>query len=211
MGSGWLGERVAAPNVKLIAKNIILNKTAGNWGPNATFRFPARDGTGGIWIAVANTLPEEKKRFGKKGEVTKIDAEKKVVHMGDGSKIGYKKLISTMNLDQLVEKMSNQELVDTSKGLYFSSTHVIGVGLRGARPDRIGDKCWVSDPTPLRATPLVDGHADKSNLLPVVLPRGQLPLLPCYHLLQLLSIQPAPEGRQAPHPLQGQRQQGRLD
>lgn len=143
MGSGWLGERVAAPNVKLIAKNIILNKTAGNWGPNATFRFPARDGTGGIWIAVANTLPEEKKRFGKKGEVTKVDAEKKIVHMGDGSTIGYKNLISTMNLDQLVDKMGNQELVQASKGLYFSSTHVIGVGLRGGRPDRIGDKCWV--------------------------------------------------------------------
>lgn len=144
MGSDWLGERVAAPNVKAIAKNIILNKTAGNWGPNATFRFPARDGTGGIWIAVANTLPEDKKRFGKKGEVTKVDADNKVVHLGDGTKVGYKKLISTMNVDQLVEKMGDDELVTISKGLYFSSTHVIGVGLRGGRPDRIGDKCWVS-------------------------------------------------------------------
>lgn len=135
---------MAAPNVKLIAKNIILNKTAGNWGPNATFRFPARDGTGGIWIAVANTLPEEKKRFGKKGEVTKVDADKKLVTLGDGTKVGYNKLISTMNVDQLVEKLGDQELVTLSKGLYFSSTHVIGVGLRGGRPDRIGDKCWVS-------------------------------------------------------------------
>jgi protoporphyrinogen oxidase len=146
MGSEWLGERVAAPNVKLVAKNVILNKTAGNWGPNATFRFPARDGTGGIWIAVANTLPEEKKRFGKQGEVAKVDADNKIVTMADGSKIGYKKLVSTMNVDQLVERMGSQELVSISKGLYYSSTHVIGVGLRGARPDRIGDKCWVSKP-----------------------------------------------------------------
>lgn len=144
MGSDWLGERVAAPNVKLIAKNIILNKTAGNWGPNATFRFPARDGTGGIWIAVANTLPKEKMRFGNKGAVTKVDADKKVVTLGDGTKVNYKKLISTMNVDQLVEKMGDNELQTISKGLYFSSTHVIGVGLRGGRPDRIGDKCWVS-------------------------------------------------------------------
>lgn len=146
MGSDWLGERVAAPNVKLIAKNIILNKTAGNWGPNATFRFPARDGTGGIWIAVANTLPKEKMRFGKKGEVTSVNADKKVVTLGDGTKVGYKKLISTMNVDQLVEKMGDNELVSISKGLYFSSTHVIGVGLRGGRPDRIGDKCWLYFP-----------------------------------------------------------------
>jgi protoporphyrinogen oxidase len=142
----WLGERVAAPDVKLVTKNVILNKVAGNWGPNATFRFPARDGTGGIWIAVADTLPKEKKRFGKKGEVAAVDAEKKIVSLTDGTKVHYGKLISTMAVDSLVEKMGNQELVSLSKGLYYSSTHVIGVGIRGARPDRIGDKCWLYFP-----------------------------------------------------------------
>ncbi len=140
----WLGERVAAPDAKNVVKNAVLGKVAGNWGPNNLFRFPARDGTGGIWIAVANTLPDEKKRFGKKGTVTKVDAEKKIVTLADGSTIGYNKLISTMNVDQLVESMGNQELVSLSKGLFYSSTHVIGVGIRGARPERIGDKCWVS-------------------------------------------------------------------
>jgi protoporphyrinogen oxidase len=146
MQCAWLGERVAAPNVKLITKNIILNKVAGGWGPNSVFRFPARDGTGGIWIAVADTLPEEKKRFGKQNEVTKVDAAAKVVTLKDGTTIGYDKLVNTMAVDQLVERMGNQELVKLSKGLYYSSTHVIGVGLRGGRPDRIGDKCWVSYP-----------------------------------------------------------------
>lgn len=141
----WLGERVAAPDVKTAVKNAILGKVAGNWGPNATFRFPARDGTGGIWIAVADTLPDEKKRFGKKGEVSKVDATKKVVSLSDGTTIGYQKLVSTMAVDQLVQTMGNQELVSLSKDLFYSSTHVIGVGLRGERPERIGDKCWVSD------------------------------------------------------------------
>jgi protoporphyrinogen oxidase len=139
----WLGERVAAPDLKTVTKNVILNKTAGGWGPNATFRFPARDGTGGIWIAVSNTLPKENKRYGPKGEVTKVDAEKKVVTLKDGTTIGYGKLINTMAVDHLVEKMGNQELITLSKGLYYSSTHVVGVGIRGARPERIGDKCWV--------------------------------------------------------------------
>lgn len=144
MQCAWLGERVAAPNVKAVTKNIILNKTAGNWGPNATFRFPARDGTGGIWIAVSDTLPAKNKRYGPKGEVTKVNAEKKTVTLKDGTTIGYNKLVNTMNVDQLVEKMGNQDLVSLSKGLYYSSTNVIGVGIRGGRPDRIGDKCWVS-------------------------------------------------------------------
>ncbi|KAL2129935.1 hypothetical protein VTI74DRAFT_7079 [Chaetomium olivicolor] len=142
----WLGERVAAPDVKLVTRNVILNKVAGNWGPNATFRFPARDGTGGIWIAVSNTLPEEKKRYGEKGEVTKVDAQKKIVTLKDGTTVGYGKLINTMAVDHLVEKMGNQELINLSKGLFYSSTHVIGVGIRGERPERIGDKCWLYFP-----------------------------------------------------------------
>ncbi|KAH7250109.1 uncharacterized protein BKA55DRAFT_568800 [Fusarium redolens] len=142
----WLGERVAAPDAKLVTKNVILNKVAGNWGPNATFRFPARDGTGGIWIAVAETIPKEKKRFGKQGEVTKIDAEKKIAYFADGSTIGYNKLINTMAVDHLAEKLGNQELVSLTKQLYYSTTHVIGVGIRGERPERIGDKCWLYFP-----------------------------------------------------------------
>jgi protoporphyrinogen oxidase len=144
MQCAWLGERVAAPNVKMVTENIILNKVAGNWGPNATFKFPARDGTGGIWIAVAETIPKEKKRFGQQGEVTKVDAEKKTVSLKDGTTIKYNNLINTMAVDQLVEKMGNTELVNLSKDLYYSSTNVIGVGIRGERPERIGDKCWVS-------------------------------------------------------------------
>ncbi|KAJ6186396.1 hypothetical protein N7519_007697 [Penicillium mononematosum] len=35
----WLGERMVAPNLKLLTSNVILNKVAGNWGPNATFNW----------------------------------------------------------------------------------------------------------------------------------------------------------------------------
>ena len=84
MQCAWLGERVAAPDVKSVVKNVILNKTAGNWGPNATFRFPARDGTGGIWIAVAKTLEKKKTRFGSQGTVTRVDADAKKVLLKDG-------------------------------------------------------------------------------------------------------------------------------
>lgn len=139
----WLGERVAAPDVKTCVRNVILEKVAGNWGPNATFRFPARDGTGGIWIAVANTLPKQKTLFGKQGEVKKVDADAHTVTLASGKTIAYKKLITTMAVDQLVEQMGDSELVNLSKGLFFSSTHVIGVGIRGERPENIGDKCWV--------------------------------------------------------------------
>lgn len=142
----WLGERVAAPNLKLITTNVVLDKTAGNWGPNATFRFPAHGGTGNIWIKVAETLPTEKKRFGEHGRVQLVDAENKRVLLGDGTTVNYHKLISTMSVDHLAEAMRNDELIELTKGLFYSTTHVVGVGLRGARPDRIGDKCWLYFP-----------------------------------------------------------------
>ncbi|KAL8712620.1 MAG: hypothetical protein Q9220_003151 [cf. Caloplaca sp. 1 TL-2023] len=142
----WLGERVAAPDLKTVTKNVILQKTAGNWGPNATFRFPAHGGTGGIWISVANTIPKEKTQFGAHGAVQKVDADNKIVTLENGKTIGYQKLISTMAVDSLVQKMDNKDLISLSKDLFYSSTHIIGVGVRGFRPERIGDKCWLYFP-----------------------------------------------------------------
>ncbi|KAF2436052.1 R182k-Udp-Galactopuranose mutase [Tothia fuscella] len=142
----WLGERVAAPDLKSVTKNVILQKTAGNWGPNATFRFPAHGGTGGIWIAVADTLPKDKTRFGATGTVDKVNADKKEVAMADGSIIKYNSLVSTMAVDSLAERIGDKELTTLTKDLFYSTTHVIGVGVRGERPERIGDKCWLYFP-----------------------------------------------------------------
>lgn len=147
----WLGERVAAPNLKMVISNTLNKKVAGNWGPNATFKFPARDGTGGIWKAVAKTLPQDKLQYKKR--VTKVDAEAHIAHLDDGSSIQYKQLISTMGLDFLVNTLegvddaTKTQLQKTVREkLVYSSTHVIGVGIRGELPGRIGDKCWLYFP-----------------------------------------------------------------
>ncbi|KAF5663623.1 UDP-galactopyranose mutase [Fusarium heterosporum] len=146
MNSTWVGERVAAPNVKLVTTNAILNKAAGGWGPNATFRFPARGGTGGIWTAVADTLDQSKTRFGEHGAVTKIDADSKIAYLEDGTLVKYGCLISTMAIDQLAESIGDTKLQKSLEPLYYSSTNVIGIGIRGERPQRIGDKCWLYFP-----------------------------------------------------------------
>jgi hypothetical protein len=90
MNSTWVGERVAAPNVKLVTTNAILGKAAGGWGPNATFRFPARGGTGGIWTAVADTLDKSKTRFGEHGAVIKVDADAKTIYLKDGKQLFFR-------------------------------------------------------------------------------------------------------------------------
>lgn len=85
MNATWLGERVAAPDLKLLTSNAVQNKVAGPWGPNATFRFPAQGGTGGIWIAVADTLEKSRTNFGEHATVIKVDADAKRVHLKVGT------------------------------------------------------------------------------------------------------------------------------
>ncbi|KAJ3149639.1 hypothetical protein HDU89_003692 [Geranomyces variabilis] len=142
----WLGERVAAPDLKLTLTNVIRNRTAGNWGPNVTFSFPAKDGTGGIWKGVARTLPEDHIRLST--TAIRIDTVNNNVLTSDGFEISYGSLISTMPVDILCRILDppRPDLAACAKKLHFSKTHVIGVGIHGERPDNIGDKCWLYFP-----------------------------------------------------------------
>lgn len=146
MQCNWLGERVAAPNLKLTLDNLIMSKVAGNWGPNATFRFPAHGGTGGIWKSVARTLPQD--RLLMSTRIVKIMTEEKAAVTVDGTTIRYKDLISTMSLDHLTRMISppREDLTASASRLFYSTTHVIGIGIRGERPAAIGDKCWLYFP-----------------------------------------------------------------
>lgn len=49
-----------------------------------------------------------------------------------------------MAVDHLAQTMNDTKLQDLCKPLFYSSTNVIGIGIHGERPERIGDKCWVS-------------------------------------------------------------------
>ncbi|KAI0819719.1 UDP-galactopyranose mutase [Trametes gibbosa] len=142
----WLGERVAVPDLKTVIRNIICRETAGDWGPNATFRFPARGGTGAIWSAVAGTLPQENVHLGTRSVVARVDAAAHRVYLDDGSVIAYGRLISTMPLDVLCHALGDEDMQGSSKSLLYCSTHVVGVGIRGERPAHIGDKCWLYFP-----------------------------------------------------------------
>lgn len=139
----WLGERVAAPSLRLVVKNAITQTAAPSWGPNATFRFPTHGGTGGIWDAVTKLLPANRLRFGPKASVQSVDLEKKEAVIG-GRRIRYRNLVSTMAVDHFLDLASARNvdaMREQAKRLTYSSTIVLGVGVRGSRPERIGDKC----------------------------------------------------------------------
>lgn len=94
---------------------------------------------------MAKTIPVERQKYQK--TVVSVDEAAKTVTLKDGSTIKYNSLVSTIPVDQLATMLSDSATaLKMTKDLYYSSTHVIGLGIRGTRPDRIGDKCWLYFP-----------------------------------------------------------------
>ena len=73
--------------------------------------------------------------------VTNIDKDAKTVSFTDGSKIAYNSLLSTLPLDLTLGWMGKSEWAN---GLQHSSSHIVGVGVRGLSPH--GSKCWLYYP-----------------------------------------------------------------
>jgi protoporphyrinogen oxidase len=77
----------------------VLKKDAIGWGPNSTFRYPLRGGTGAIWHAVANLLPKDRFRFQTKLE--SVDVVNKVA-IFNGKPEKYDFMLSTVPLNELL-------------------------------------------------------------------------------------------------------------
>jgi protoporphyrinogen oxidase len=64
-----------------------------------------------------------------KATVASIDKDGKQVVLSDGQVIQYDSLISSMPLDVTLSWLGKQEW---AQGLQYSSTHIIGIGIRGS-------------------------------------------------------------------------------
>jgi protoporphyrinogen oxidase len=45
----WIGERVSVVDVEQLLRKVLLEKPEKQWGPNSTFRYPLRGGTGFLY------------------------------------------------------------------------------------------------------------------------------------------------------------------
>ncbi len=145
MNAKWVGERVSVVNLKNVLKNLVNNSDEISWGPNSTFQFPKEGGTGAIWKACAALLPQEKIHYGSK--IIKIDSENKIVYTDNNNKYHYTNLISTIPLTELV-RLSDQKQFDeiVESGLLYSSSNIIGLGIKGKPSDLLKSKCWMYFP-----------------------------------------------------------------
>jgi hypothetical protein len=162
LSTGWMGERVPDVEVDRVLANVATGTDDVSWGPNNTFRFPKRGGTGAIWQACARRLPQDQLRFGEC--VDAIDLAARQVTLSSGHRVGYRHLISTMPLTELLRVSELRDFDDVAaEGLLHSSSNIVGLGMRGTVPEALRSKCWLyfpeSDAPFYRAT-VLSNYAD---------------------------------------------------
>jgi len=144
MGFQWIGERVADVNLTRIMENIVMDRDDPAWGPNNTFRFPLRGGTGAIWRAVAGLIPTSHFRY--RSSVVKINTDARTVLAATGEEFDYDVLISTLPMDVLVGLIGERKMISEAAQLRYSGTHVVGVGISGGVPEHLQGKNWLYFP-----------------------------------------------------------------
>ena len=147
LSAEWVGDRVATSNLEKLIHNTKTQTDDVGWGPNSTFRFPASGGTGRIWSALASKLPQENMKAST--TVTSINPHEKTVWCENGAKFSYDALISTIPMNELVTLLTDCPMFEgKSEAFRWSSTHVIGIGMKGTPPKELKQKCWMYYPEP---------------------------------------------------------------
>lgn len=147
LDTAWMSERVAPTSWIRCLRNAVLRREERNWGPNATFRFPLRGGTGAIWRALAKKLPPEQLSFS--SGIARLSPRRQEALLDDGRTIHYERLISTMPLNRLAALVEDPvELKALADQFVYSHIHVIGVGIEGKVPSFLKTKCWMYFPEP---------------------------------------------------------------
>jgi protoporphyrinogen oxidase len=143
MSHRWIGERVSVVDAGRVVKNIIYAADDVAWGPNNTFSFPLRGGTGEIFRRLAARFAD-RVRLGE--PCRRIDAAAKTVLTGSGQTIAYGHLLNTGPLDLLVTEQlaaASPAMHQAAGCLKHSGSVIHGLGFAGAPPD---PRCWMYFP-----------------------------------------------------------------
>ncbi|MEA5088623.1 protoporphyrinogen/coproporphyrinogen oxidase [Solidesulfovibrio sp.] len=143
MSHRWIGERVSVVDADRVIKNIILGRDDVAWGPNNTFSFPLRGGTGEIYRRLAARFAD---RVRLRAPLASLDAAARTARTADGESVTYDHILSTMPLDRLVREVLADPapaMVDAAGRLKHNGSAIHGLGFHGAPPD---PRCWMYFP-----------------------------------------------------------------
>jgi UDP-galactopyranose mutase len=115
METSWLGGRVPLPDLEEMIEGA-LEPAAKPMGPNARFGYPLR---GGFQALMNGFLPHLKGELRLNAEIVRVSPLRRTVSLADGSVYGYRGLISTMPLPELIRAIGDEapsEVRDTRGG-----------------------------------------------------------------------------------------------
>ena len=140
----WIGERVSVVDLAAVLRNVVLREAQTSWGPNNTFKYPLRGGTGHLYDELRTYIDD---RIELECPVQSIDPEAKEIVTADGRRWKYDVLLSTMPINHLVSTMEHvpSRVAGAVEGLHWSGSHIVGVGLD--RPAN-STKNWIYFPEP---------------------------------------------------------------
>ncbi|HUQ62282.1 MAG TPA: FAD-dependent oxidoreductase, partial [Acidimicrobiales bacterium] len=144
MNHVWIGERVSVVDVEAILRNVLLSEDQSSWGPNNTFKYPLRGGTGFLYEGL-RTFVEDHLQL--ETPVASVDTQAKVVRTSDGRIWPYDVLLSTMPLNRFVQAAEGvpDAVRRATDDLVWSGSHIVGVGID--RPAN-STKNWIYFPEP---------------------------------------------------------------
>ncbi len=143
MSHRWIGERVSVVDADRVIKNIVLGRDDVAWGPNNTFFFPLRGGTGEIYRRLAARFAD-RVRLG--DACHRVDPVKKTALAASGETVTYDHLLSTAPLDRFVADIldgATPAMREAAARLKHNGTAIHGLGFAGAPPD---PRCWMYFP-----------------------------------------------------------------
>jgi protoporphyrinogen oxidase len=142
MDKQWMAERVSVIDLESALRRVIFEEDDAPWGPNSTFKFPLRGGTGGLFDAF---LPSVESGISFESRVVEIDTARKVVRLENQLEDHYDVLLNTMPLNELVRRIRGVpvRVRTAAAGLSWSGALFVGLGI--ARKLET-DRCWVYFP-----------------------------------------------------------------
>lgn len=142
MDYNWIAERISVIDVRNIISNIVNKTDDSAWGPNNTFRYPLYGGTGGLFDKF---LPFIEGRLHKQKNIAKVLNGSKEVIFEDGERTSYDVLISTIPLNELLNKMDKvpEALACSVANFRWSGGYIVGIGIKKPCPD---NKNWIYFP-----------------------------------------------------------------
>ena len=154
MATGWTARKsgsrhrnVPLASLEQLLENIVLERDAPGWEQACPFPYPRQGGAGRLWSKAVEALPARRVRLGT--ALVSLDAPRHEALLSDGTRVHYRRLISSLPLPELIPKLdAASRCLFPPSPLKYSSSHVVGLGLCGPLPALLQGKCWiyVADP-----------------------------------------------------------------